>query len=478
MGDTKRYPVSQQPEEVKMSGRQGVAARMRPIVLVTAGLLGFCAPSWPQGVPARGAPDPIQAAAIVGSEGKGMYAGAGIPPGNAPIFAARDGAIPAGVKPLTVDIFNTHDFYVDQSLWLDPRYYRCNSPVGLEQIWGAYEVPLIGNDPPRTAAWGYCDRDYPRARIVSPYAFKTAKAHYTALQTQARRHGGPAVRTQANLPDWSGQYLRDKSKTATWYYGAVLQIPTYLSLLTPEYQKRFVQQMYHYSGDNAPQWPGSYCWPEGFMRRFAQYGGTQINLVLTPDLVLDMRNAAKTLVSQIHMNSRFDESGLVPRLGADVPQWFGESIGFWDGEALISWTSNIQGWISHGGAEFSNKLQSIEIYTPRKNAAGKLIGIKHETVLYDEDAFVEPVRIMQTWNRAGRLNEHEPMTMMECIPQIFPDRGKATPKTPGATFDFTLLDMYGRPWAQIWERYHEQGMQRPVEADLFSFPTNADQGNK
>ena len=46
---------------------------------------------------------------------------------------------------------------------------------------------------------------------------------------------------------------------------------------------------------------------------------------------------------------------LVLRLGPDVPQWFGETIGFWDGEALITWTSNIQGWISHGGFEFSNR---------------------------------------------------------------------------------------------------------------------------
>jgi hypothetical protein len=424
-------------------------------------------PGWSQQSSARNAPDPLQVPVIVGSEGKGMYAGAGIPVGNTPIFAARDGAIPAGVTPLPVDIFNTRDFYQDKNLWLDARYYRCNSPVGLEQIWGAYEVPLIGADPPRTAAWGYCDRDYPRAQIVSPYPFRTAKAHYAALRAEAR---APATRA-----DWSGQYQRDKAKTATWYYGAVLQVPTYLSLLTPLYQQRFVQQMYHYSGDSSPQWPGQYCWPEGFMRRYAQYGGNRINLVVSPDLVLDMRNAAKTLITQIHMNQEFIETGAVPRLGADVPQWFGESIGFWDGEALISWTSNIQGWVSHGGTEFSSKLQSIEIYTPLKDANGRQVGIRHETVLYDEEVFVDPVRIVQTWDRIGRLNENEPLTMMECVPHMFPIRGNATPLTPGATFEYTLPDTYGRPWAQIWEQYHEQGMQRPPEEDIFSFPDSSEQ---
>jgi hypothetical protein len=419
----------------------------------------------------RGAPDPLKPASIVGSEGKGMYAGAGVPPEFPPIFAARDGATPKGVTPLPHDIFSTKDFYKDRELWSDPRYYRCNSSVGLEQIWGAYEVPLIGNDPPRTAAWGFCDRDYPRKEIVSPYGFKTAKEHYNALLKETRAKGGPTKYTQATLPNWNGAYARDRAKTATWFYGAILQIPTYLSLLTPEYQQRFVQQMYHYSGSNAPQWPGSYCWPEGFLRRIAQYGGGQINLVMTPDLIIDMRNAAKTTMTQIQIGREFIEApGAVPRLGPAVPQWFGETIGFWDGEALITWTSNVQGWINHGGMEFSNKFQSVEIYTPRKDQAGKLVGIKHELVLYDEDALVDPVRVVETWDKRGNLNENDPFVYMECIPHIYPINGIATPVTPDTTFEYTYPDMYGRPWAQIWERYHEKGMEKPAGADIFSFP--------
>jgi hypothetical protein len=417
----------------------------------------------PAGSAGRGAPDPLRVEVIVGSEGKGMFTGAGVPPDNMPIFAARDGATPPGVEPLAIDIFTTRDFYKDRSLWSDNRYYRCNSPVGLEQIWGAYEVPLIGDDPPRTAAWGFCDRDYPRQEIVSPYKFSTAGAHYAALLSEARGRGGPTVHTQATLPAWSGRYLRERAKTANWFHGAILQVPTYLTLLTPEYQKRFVQQMYHYSGSNAAQWPGSYCWPEGFMRRFAQYGGARVNLVMTPELILDIRNAAKTLVSQIHIGRQFNEDGVVPRLGPDVPQWLGETIGFWDGDALITWTSNIQGWISHGGFEFSNRLQSIEIYTPRTDAAGTLIGITQEVVLYDPEAFVQPLRIVQHLDRLGGHRDIEPFPIMECIPQSFPVKGHATPMSPGQTFEYTPPDIFGRPWAQIWERYHEDGMERPKE---------------
>lgn len=411
----------------------------------------------------RGAPDPLVPEHIVGSEGKGYFTGAGIPDDNMPILAARDGAVPAGIEPLAIDIFSTKDFYQDRALWMDPRYYRCNSAVGLEQIWGAYEVPLIGDDPPRTASWGFCERDYPRDQIVSPYGFSSAKGHYTALLDEVRARGGPTTHIAATLPNWNGRYLRQRDKRLSWFNGAILQIPTYLSLLTPEYQQRFVQQMYHYSGSNAAQWPGSYCWPEGFMRRLAQYGGATVNLIVTPEFVLDIRNAAKTLTTQIHIGRTFNEDGVVPRLGPDVPQWFGETIGFWDGDALVTWTSNIQGWISHGGFEFSNKLQSIEIYTPRVDDSGAFIGLRHEVVLYDDEALAEPVRIVHLLDRQHALNEGDPLTIMECIPQSYPLEGIATPVVPGQELQFRMPDIYGRPWAEIWERYHEEGMERPQE---------------
>ncbi len=440
-----------------MNVRIGKQLQLAMICLLVCGAAGA------QPDAGRGARDPQVPKDIVGSEGKGLFTGAGIPDGNQPVVAARDGAVPAGITPLPVDIFSTKDFYKDKALWSDPRYYRCNSAVGLEQIWGAYEVPLIGNDPPRTAAWGYCDRDYPRSEIVSPYAFTTAKAHYTALLEAAKARGGPTRHTMATLPDWNGKYARQRDKRMSWFNGAILQIPTYLSLLTPEYQQRFVQQMYHYSGDNTAQWPGSYCWPEGFMRRLAQYGGATVNMVVTPQFVLDIRNSAKTLMTQINIGGEFNESGPVPRLGQDVPQWFGETIGFWDGDALITWTSNIQGWISHGGFEFSSKMQSVEIYTARKDDKGKFIGLKHEVVLYDPEALVQPVRILHLLDKQRELNEGEPMTMMECIPQSFPIDGHATPVVPGQTIEYRVPDIFGRPWADIWQHYHEQGMQRPQE---------------
>lgn len=213
------------------------------------------------------------------------------------------------------------------------------------------------------------------------------------------------------------------------------------------------------------------------MRRFAQYGGSRINLVVTPDMVLDIRNAAKTLVTQVHIGREFQQGDGVPRLGPPVPQWVGETVGFWDGETLVTWTSNIQAWINRGSAEFSSSLQSIEFYSPLKAADGTLTGLRHEAVLYDAESLVDPVRIVQTLQRLGRLNENAPLPVLECVPHIYPIEGAATPVTPGMRFEYEVPDIYGRPWAQLWERYREQGMQRPAERDIFSFGEEGSPGD-
>jgi hypothetical protein len=386
--------------------------------------------------------------------------------------SARNGAVPPGIEPLEVDLFTSKDFYQDRALWSDKRYFRCNSSFDLEAQSGANSVNIMGDNPPATAAWGHCDRDMPREALVSPYAFTTAQAHYEALMAEAVARGGPTKHTYATVPgEWTGRYEYPTRTPGNdiWFFGQKVQIPTVLSVLTPEYQKRAVQMHYHQGNSNAHMWPAQYCWPEGFMRRWGWPATREHVITVTPTFVNISASFADNFVTDIHIGREFKMDGAVPRLGQDVPRWYGETIGFWDGDVLVTWTSNIQGWITHGMFEHSSKLQSIEIYSPNRDENGKFLGLMHEAVLYDPEAFVQPLRIVRQLRRLSGLEEGDPNPYIECVQTIFPIKGVGQPVAVGSTIEYEVPDIYGRPWAQIWEKYHEQGMERPEQEDLFDF---------
>jgi len=380
------------------------------------------------------------------------------------------GQTPPGIKPLPRDLFTTTDFYADRALWSDPRYFRCNSLIAIETLWAG----AIGKNPPASAPWGYCDRDYPRRSIVSPYPFRPAQAHYEALLAETRRRGGPTVQTPATLPnDWNGIYRQPRfsPRNDNWITMRHMQVPTVLSLLTDTYRQRVVQETYHHGHTNKPMWPSQFCWPEGFMRRWHEWAAYDRQVMVTPQMVQIYMSGAMNFVTNIHVGRAFKMDGPVPHLGEQVPRWYGETIGFWDHDTLITWTSNIQAWTSHTAFEHSAKMQSIEIYTPLHDAQGRFTGLNHEAILYDPEALAEPIRIIERMDKRADFADAEvsPIVFTECIQTIYPVDGAATPLTPGRVIPFEVPDMYGRPWAHVWEKYWEQGMKKPDEEDLFDF---------
>ena len=86
-------------------------------------------------------------------------------------------------------------------------------------------------------------------------------------------------------------------------------------------------------------------------------------------------------------------------------------------------------------------------------------------------ALVEPIRILERMDKRADFADAsvDPIAFTECIQTIYPVDGTATPLTPGRVIPFEVPDMYGRPWAQIWEKYWEQGMEKPEAEDIFNF---------
>jgi hypothetical protein len=275
----------------------------------------------------------------------------------------------------------------------------------------------------------------------------------------AKARGGPTVYTKATTPDWDGYYQRDTQadRGSEWIWG-VSQAPTVLSVLTPEYQKRMLQLMYHEAVTNAPQWNASFCYPEGFMRWWAQPSQAgNFQLTMTAWQVQFLSGIADNFLRQVMIGKEQHVQ--------KVPQWYGETIGFWDGTTLVAWTANIQGWtLTHSMFEFSNSMETVETFKPAYDANGVFVGLDHEAVFYDPETFVAPVRA--TYRFARRARPEDPdrrYTFIECLSNIQNVNGRPTQLAPS---DPRFIDYYGRPWAKNWELHFEAGWEKPESQEI------------
>src|SRR5690606_4992297 len=112
---------------------------------------------------------------------------------------------------------------------------------------------------------------------------------------------------------------------------------------------------------------------------------------------------------------------------------------------------------------------TVEIYTGVHDENGELTGIHHEAIFYDPEALVEPIRMDRVLTRLGDYADRDQYIFVECNPTIYPINGRAQPVSPGQVIEYVVPDWFGRPWAQMWELFHEQGMQRPEAEGLFGF---------
>ena len=266
-------------------------------------------------------------------------------------------------------LFNTPDYRQDRDRWTDPAYYLHNTARQLTdmQVENRFGQKGDGRD------------EYD---IKSPYPYKDSSEHY---QDWLNRAKGGTKHTMVTLPDWDGMW----APRPTWLDSRNVQVSTVAAALTPQYREYLVQQA-KAEAEGRGWWASAFCLPEGFVRGLWRVG----EFIVRPTQVVIHGDAnQETQIRWIHT----DGSGHRPP-EQQFPQWTGESIGFWDGNALVVHTNQIKGWnATHVLFEWTDQMTAVERY---ELIGGEMVG---EVTLYDPAVFVQPLHAkLRFTRRQGR----------------------------------------------------------------------------
>ncbi len=261
-------------------------------------------------------------------------------------------------------IFTSEDFRQDRVLWTDPAYYRNNTGRELTdmQVNTRYGEEGSGAD------------DY---EIRSPYPYRTAEEHYAAW---LERSGGGTQHTIETLPDWDGQW----GGGGSWLGSRNIQASTIAAALTPQYQEYYVQQV-KAEAEGRHWWAAAFCLPDGLIRAVQRAQ----QFIVRPNQVTIISD----LLSSIEVRWIYTDGREHAPEEYQFPQWLGESVGFWDGDALVLHTNQIRQWnATHSMFEWSDQLRTVERY---ERVDDRIIG---EITLYDPVAFVQPLHADFSFN--------------------------------------------------------------------------------
>ena len=329
-------------------------------------------------------------------------------------------------------IFTTEDYRKDVNRWTDPAYYLYNTARELTdmQVDNRFGQKGSGAD---------------KYDIKSPYAFKTAREHYDAWLKKA---AGGTRHTLATLPNWDGIWNAGRS----WLDSSDIQASTVAAALTLQYREYYVQQV-KAEAEGRHWWAAAFCLPDGYIRGISR--GPQQFVTRTDQVLMLTDTLVSTQVRWVHT----DGKGHRPD-DQQFPQWLGESIGFWDGTALVIHTNQIRQWnATHSLFEWSDQLTAVERYERVGNE------ILAEVTLYDPVAFLYPLHARF---RMTRDQKNDRMVFSTCTDTNGPSSniyarpdGVVDERVPGDPGYWDPNDP--RPWAAhyaIGERQPRNGSGR------------------
>jgi hypothetical protein len=244
--------------------------------------------------------------------------------------------------------------------------------IALAQFGAGYGPPLVTEPPARE--------------------FSNSAEHYAWLLDQA---GGGTRHNFATLPRWDGLWntagntMMDAFVDAPGFSGKVRA-----GVLTPAYEQAYKERWRQQTEMGEVQYDRlTHCEPPGYPRFLLEpYTHEFINLPNESYQINDYASGTRRIyIGGEHINLEGTHS------------WYGDTIGFWDGDRLITHTVDLYpADFTRWAPMTSNQFESVEIWELKKYP-DDVERLEVQVTFYDENAFTRPVHAVYAFRHATAL---------------------------------------------------------------------------
>ncbi|MDT8398229.1 MAG: hypothetical protein RQ899_06415 [Pseudomonadales bacterium] len=228
--------------------------------------------------------------------------------------------------------------------------------------------------------------------IPPPREFESSAAHYAYLLEQA---GGGTTHTFATLPRWDGLWVTagntamDAFVDAPRFSGQVRE-----GVLSPAYEVAYKERWRQQTEEGEVRYDRlTHCEPQGYPRFLLEpYSHEFINLPQQSYQINDFANSIRRIyIGGEHRNLYGTHS------------WYGDTIGFWDGDKLVTHTVDLlPADFTRWAPMTSNQFEAVEVWE-LKQYPGGIERLEAQITFYDRYAFTKPVNAVFAFRHAVEL---------------------------------------------------------------------------
>jgi len=266
----------------------------------------------------------------------------------------------------------------------------------------------------------------PLKEIAPLQVFATSDEHYAYLLKLAN---GGTKHTLASVPRWDGLWVAaGNTHMAAFIDTGKLGGKVREGVLTPAYEAAYKERWRQQTEQGQVDYDRlGECQPPGMPRFLLEpYSHEFINLPNESYLINDFGpSIRRVLIGKQHGNLYGTHS------------WYGDTIGFWDGNRLVMSTKYLYpADFTRWSPMTSNQFESIETWELKKYPGG-IERLEVQATFYDTYAFLKPVQVVYAFRHAAELQKADyRVNHWECEQTnntYLDDRGKSNFHLPGET---------------------------------------------